>query len=498
MHFFLRRTASSRIVQHGKMSYLRAGHSQLATRWLTCRLHHKQSTNMHSSTLPDRTANVASAALAIGASGLITAYMIESNWTKEHASDGHAQQEVQTHFHYSAAPEGRAQSNRAAEAGKLADGGHITADKPILEKTSGIRLEYKCTPRTVERLDPPKHGFFAKEIQTLGVPIRAHASVSDAAMVVAADRLSRMLRNLPEPVISRLQNRGAAFHIIGIDQGTTDLPEHAHMKGVAGGYTKEGEITLDQRARGMGGVRSSCGEENLIDLDTDPRYAGRDILTHEFAHCIMDVGLPPKLQQKIHETYETSVLQHSRWTMPDGKRAYAGSCASEYFAELTMWYFGSHGEFVDRKDKLPSPGPGGLAAYDPDGFSLLSSIFSGTHPALADADPPQELLAPLESPAKSVDLEDEMVTMEFDNRGCACDWALYWIDSGGERFHYGQVVSGSTQLQKTFPGHVWLLESSTATTMGARVDKLQYSASKKTCLAAVSADAGCHHAHGVR
>ena len=45
------------------------------------------------------------------------------------------------------------------------------------------------------------------------------------------------------------------------------------MKGVAGGYTGEGSLTLDQRARGMGGVNSSCGEENLIDLDTDPRCA---------------------------------------------------------------------------------------------------------------------------------------------------------------------------------------------------------------------------------
>ena len=61
------------------------------------------------------------------------------------------------------------------------------------------------------------------------------------------------------------------MHIIGEHQGTSDLPEHQHMKGVDGGYTGEKGVTLDQRARGMGGLQTSCGEENLLDLDSDPR-----------------------------------------------------------------------------------------------------------------------------------------------------------------------------------------------------------------------------------
>jgi hypothetical protein len=64
----------------------------------------------------------------------------------------------------------------------------------------------------------------------------------------------------------------------------------------------------------------------------------------------------------------------------------AGSNASEYFAELTMWYFGTHGEFVDRSAHFPPPGPGGLALYDPAGFRLLSSIYSGTHSGLHTED----------------------------------------------------------------------------------------------------------------
>ena len=90
----------------------------------------------------------------------------------------------------------------------------------------------------------------------------------------------------------------------------------------------------------MGGVQSSCGEENLLDLDSDPRYSGRDILTHEFAHCLMDVGLPKAARDAIFATFETAVLVKGRWAREDGRRAYAGSCPQEYFAELTMWYFG--------------------------------------------------------------------------------------------------------------------------------------------------------------
>jgi hypothetical protein len=209
------------------------------------------------------------------------------------------------------------------------------------EKVGGVQNEYKTPPRAVRKLEPPRSSFFSKEISACGIPIRAHQTVSDEALTVAADRVARMVRHLPSQVIERLSRRGASFHIIGIEQGTSELPEHRHMKGIDGGYTGEKGVTLDMRARGMGGVQSSCGEENLKDMDSDPRYAGRDILSHEFAHCIMDVGLPPSLQRTIRETHKKAVEQEGRWKRPDGSLAYAGTNASEYFAELTMWYFGT-------------------------------------------------------------------------------------------------------------------------------------------------------------
>ena len=48
-----------------------------------------------------------------------------------------------------------------------------------------------------------------------------------------------------------------------------------------------------------------------------------------------------------------------------------------------MWYWGSHGEFVDDANRLPTPGPWGLARYDPDGFALVGALWSGRHASLA-------------------------------------------------------------------------------------------------------------------
>ncbi|KAL1523259.1 hypothetical protein AB1Y20_018209 [Prymnesium parvum] len=363
-----------------------------------------------------------------------------------------------------------------------------TEEKPRRLPIGGISHEIRTPLRRVTSVDPPLHGFYAKEMSVRGLPLRAHACVSDGAMCVAADRLSRMLRQLPDEVLSRLSRRGASFHIIGLCQGTSDLPEHAHMKGVDGGYTGEKGVTLDMRARGMGGVHSSCGEENLLDLDADPRYGGSDILVHEFAHCVMDVGLPHAVRQAVVDTYERAVGREGRWKRADGSCAYAGSCAEEYFAELTMWYFGSHGEFVDRVAAHPTPGPGGLAQYDPDGFALLAAIYGGTHPGLKAADAPHTRLVPAREGTVSTDEEEGKVPIEFDNQGCrGCAWKLFWITPKGEQVQYGEIEPGKCFEQVTFPGHTWLLKTAPGNP-AAEKEELRYTAAKEPCVAVIGED----------
>ena len=36
-------------------------------------------------------------------------------------------------------------------------------------------------------------------------------------------------------------------------------------------------------------------------------------------------------------------------------------------------------------------------------------------------------------------VESEVVTVEFDNRGCDCEWKLYWVNPTGDRLQYVMV-----------------------------------------------------------
>lgn len=221
----------------------------------------------------------------------------------------------------------------------------------------------------IRRIEPPEKGFFGKILDSHGIPIKAHAVVADGALYAAYDRLSRALVNQPV-ALSNLVTAGAELHIIGRDQVTTDLPEWRHDKGKP--LAEYGGLTRDQRTRGMGGLACSCGEENLLNLAND-RYKGRDICLHEFSHCIRNFGIPEGVRSRFDAQYRSS-LDHGLW-----KGSYAASNPDEFFAELTMWYFGTHGD-LHMTGTVPENGPEGLRKYDPEAFALFDAFYSGRIP----------------------------------------------------------------------------------------------------------------------
>ncbi len=221
-------------------------------------------------------------------------------------------------------------------------------------------------PAQVMTLDPPEQGFFAKRLDYEGIPIKASAVVVDEALFAAHGRLSMMLSNLPSVRVN-LRQAGAELHIIGRDQVTTDLPEWRQDKGKP--LAEYHGLTRDQRTRGMGGLLTSCGEENLLRLEKD-RYRGRDICVHEFAHNILQHGVAREVRQKVREQHRRS-LDRGLWV-----ESYAGSNPHEFFAELAMWYFGTHGD-MGMKGPKPESGREGLRAYDSEAFTLLDDVFSG-------------------------------------------------------------------------------------------------------------------------
>ncbi len=216
---------------------------------------------------------------------------------------------------------------------------------------------------------PQQEDFFDKKTDYHGIVIRANKVVSDEAMFEAYRRINMVLKNMPN-ALSNLVSAKAGLDIIGKDQVTTDLPDYRHMKGKPfQGKPTEKVTTVDERTRGFGGLRFSCGEENLLKLKED-RYFGRDICVHEFAHTLQNYGLSKDIQQKIKDQYKVS-MDKGLW-----KGAYSASDVGEFFAELTMWYFGTHGDTPNGSD-VPAPGKEAFKAYDPEAFQLLDELYSG-------------------------------------------------------------------------------------------------------------------------
>ncbi len=223
------------------------------------------------------------------------------------------------------------------------------------------------TPATgIVAIQPPEQDFFAKRLDYEGIAIKAPAVVVDAALFAARDRLSRMMTNLPS-VRAKLRAAGAELQIIGRDQVTTDLPDWRQDKGKQ--LAEYNGLTRDERTRGMGGLHTSCGEENLLLLAQD-RYRGRDICIHEFAHNILGHGVSRTVREKVRAQYRRS-LDQGLWT-----GSYAATNFDEFFAELTMWHFGTHGD-MGMKGTKPANGPDGLRAYDSEAATLLDDFYSG-------------------------------------------------------------------------------------------------------------------------
>ncbi len=213
---------------------------------------------------------------------------------------------------------------------------------------------------------PPEKNFFAKQLDYQGIPIKAHQVVSDAALHIARERLAMMLKHLPV-ITSNLVSAKVALHLIGKDQVTTDLPEWRHDKGKP--LAEYNGLTRDQRTRGMGGRLVSCGEENLLKLEKD-KYHGRDICVHEFTHAIRNLAMNRKVRDRFDQQYERS-LKKGLWI-----KGYAAVNPDEFFSELSMWYFGTHGD-MNMVEPKPKPGPTGLKEYDPEAYALFDDFYQG-------------------------------------------------------------------------------------------------------------------------
>jgi hypothetical protein len=199
--------------------------------------------------------------------------------------------------------------------------------------------------------------FYKKHVDYKGFSILSSAKVSDAALLEARNLIDKLLGER-EDILKAMIKANCRFMVMAPTEMTTDVPEQRHMK-------NDPKTNWDQRARGLGGKLSSCGEENLLNLKGD-RYRQENILIHEFNHAIHQQGLrlvDPTFNPRLKTAYEKAKAA-GRW-----KGTYVMENAAEYWAEGAQAYFDCmRPQFgANTREKLEK--------YDPDLFALLDEVY---------------------------------------------------------------------------------------------------------------------------
>jgi len=257
-----------------------------------------------------------------------------------------------------------------------------TTAKPLISSFSNAMLS---APPQSFNLDP----FYKKYADAYGIPVISSENVSDDALLTARDIINYMLLKRPD-IREGMIKLGARLSIIGKNEMQTDLPECRDWKKPTindgrltprerENYDKPGGIAgmtdreyWNQRARGMGGIQTSCAEENLLGIP-GTKYFGENIMVHEFSHNVMAVlqRIDKDFVKQIYAAYEAAKGKGLY------KNQYAINTVAEYWAEGSQWWFWSNFEFKDGDTRIQSPDD--LKAYDPALYQLLEQVYPGHH-----------------------------------------------------------------------------------------------------------------------
>lgn len=214
-------------------------------------------------------------------------------------------------------------------------------------------------------LDP----FYIKYVNAKGIPVISSGNVRDEALIIASDIVTCML-SIRKDILSKYIENAGMIAIIGTNELTTDIPEYKDL------YEAFPGTDWNKRARGLGATLqrpvSSVGEENLLCQPSD-RHHGEDILTHELAHGILNLGIrfvDPDFDEELQNAFNNA-RTNGLWG-----NTYANTNKQEYFAEGVQTWFNVNKEvdpsdgihnFVNERDELRD--------YDPVLYELISRYF---------------------------------------------------------------------------------------------------------------------------
>ena len=365
--------------------------------------------------------------------------------------------------------------------------------------------------RKTFNLDP----FYVQWIDVEGLPVVASSKVNPYAVKEAVWLIRQMIGHRQD-VLQALAKNNVRFAVMAYNELTTQIPEHSDL---------QPDYYWDRRARGLGSTLTrpavSCGEENLLNYEGDP-YSTENILVHEFAHAIHQMGLntvDPGFDDRLKVLYDAAV-EKGLW-----KDTYAITNRAEYWAEGTQSWFDTNRanddqhNHVDTRDKLK--------AYDPALAALLTEVYDDmdwrytqavTRLSLLHLQGFQPEASPkFEWPAELIELTEFYQQLKDPNSEGGDRWveleshdpslllnlrsgdsqtetaiifvnlteaeiAYYWVDGAGEERHYGKVATGDFVNQHTFSGHIWLVKDADGGNLAV------FRAEEKTGRALVSAD----------
>ena len=155
-------------------------------------------------------------------------------------------------------------------------------------------------------------------------------------MEVAADIVNLMLAHRPD-IAQRMSDAGASLAIIPKDGYITEIPELSHLQGR---LDPNGNPYDSFRVRGAGGTPGQTttvtSEENLLDLDEDrTRFWAEDIIVHEWAHAIENLGFDDATRAEWRDLFDRS-REAGLWP---GTFAMAVDEGREFFAEVSQSFF---------------------------------------------------------------------------------------------------------------------------------------------------------------
>ncbi len=216
-------------------------------------------------------------------------------------------------------------------------------------------------------LDP----FYGKLLDVDGLLIVSSDKVPDTALFRARDITDEMLINRPD-LRATMSGLGVRVVVLAESEVTTDIPEWSDLNEVFPIWD------WDTRARGLGATRerpaTGTGEENVLCYEDDA-YMHEDILVHEFAHTMLNMGVEyqaggREFRNRLETAYQNA-LDAGLW-----EYTYAATDPDEYWAEGVQSWFGLNGppgsiqNYVNTRAELEE--------YDPVLASLILEVVGVT------------------------------------------------------------------------------------------------------------------------